>query len=137
MSDLSPTELRQLFLSMTMNVLAGNVDDHNKNFSFMMGRDGVWHITPTYDFTFTIDPSAPGYINCHSMSINGKHSDINRNDLLETAKRYDIKGADALIAKTLDVIRNYPHYAEVAGVDSSWTATIKEEMNDRIESFPR
>ena len=32
------------------------VDDHNKNFSFMMGKDGVWHITPTYDFTFSVDP---------------------------------------------------------------------------------
>lgn len=40
-------EMQRLFLSMTMNVIGGNVDDHNKNFSFMMGQDGVWHIIPT------------------------------------------------------------------------------------------
>lgn len=38
-----PAELRLLFLAMTMNILGGNVDDHNKNFSFMMGKDGVRH----------------------------------------------------------------------------------------------
>lgn len=36
-----PMEMQWLFLSMTMNVLGGNVDDHNKNFSFMMRQDGV------------------------------------------------------------------------------------------------
>ncbi len=42
-----PIEMQRLFLSMTMNVTGGNVDDHNKNFSFMMRQDGVWHIAPT------------------------------------------------------------------------------------------
>lgn len=55
-----PIEMQRLFLPMTMNVLGGNVDDHNKNFNFMMGQDGVWHITPTYDFTFSVDPVGTG-----------------------------------------------------------------------------
>ena len=36
-----PSELKQLFLLTVMNVLGGNVDDHNKNFSFLMSSDGV------------------------------------------------------------------------------------------------
>lgn len=39
-----PGELRQLFRSMVLNVLGGNVDDHNKNFSFLMDDDGHWHV---------------------------------------------------------------------------------------------
>ena len=34
-------ELRQLFRSMVLNVLGGNVDDHNKNFSFRWTTTGI------------------------------------------------------------------------------------------------
>lgn len=128
-----PKERQRLFLSMTMNVLGGNVDDHNKNFSFMMGQDGVWHITPSYDFTFSVDPSAPGYVNRHCMTINNKNSDIERGDLLEVAKKYNIKGADSLIEKAIGVVRDYQRYAQMAGVDGYWSHQIQEEINDRVE----
>ena len=128
-----PAEMQQLFLSMTMNVLGGNVDDHNKNFSFMMGQDGVWHITPTYDFTFSVDPSAPGYVNRHCMTINNKNAGIERGDLLEVAKKYNIKGADSLIEKAIRAVSDYPRYAQMAGVDGYWSHQIKEEITYRIE----
>lgn len=128
-----PAEMQRLFLSMTMNVLGGNVDDHNKNFSFMMGQDGVWHITPTYDFTFSVDPSAPRYVNRHCMTINNKNSAFERRDLLEVAKKYNIKGADSLIEKAIGVVSDYQRYAQMAGVDGYWSHQIKEEINDRIE----
>jgi len=115
-----------------MNVLGGNVDDHNKNFSFLMGEDGVWHTAPAYDYTFSVDLSAPGYMNRHCMTINNKNSDIERLDLLELAKRYNIKGADSIIEKVISVVGNYERYAETAGVSPSWTHKIKEEINTRI-----
>ena len=128
-----PTELRQLFLSMTMNVLSGNIDDHNKNFSFMMNRDGIWHLTPTYDFTFTVDPSAPNYVNRHSMTLNDKGRNIKRDDLLNLAKRYNIKGAETMIEKTIDIVQNYSHYATQAGVNPKWAQLIQTEIADRIK----
>lgn len=134
---ISPAEFRQLFLSMTLNVLAGNVDDHNKNFSFMMGKDGIWHITPAYDFTFTVDPSAPAYINRHSMTVNGKNSSIGRRDLMEVARKYDVKGANALIEKAIGCVCNYRQYAEKAKVNEAWINKIQEEISNRIEEFGR
>jgi serine/threonine-protein kinase HipA len=130
-----PAELQQLFLSMTMNVLGGNVDDHNKNFSFMMGQDGAWHITPTYDFTFSVDPSAPGFVNRHCMTIKNKNAAIERGDLLEVAKKYNIKGADSLIEKAIGIISDYQRYAQMAGVDGYWIHQIKEEVDYRIEAL--
>jgi len=127
-----PSEQKQLFLLTVMNVLGGNVDDHNKNFSFLMGEDGVWHTAPAYDYTFSVDLSAPGYMNRHCMTINNKNSDIERLDLLELAKRYNIKGADSIIEKVISVVGNYERYAETAGVSPSWTHKIKEEINTRI-----
>lgn len=127
-----PSEQKQLFLQTVMNVLGGNVDDHNKNFSFLMGSDGVWHTAPAYDYTFSVDPSAPGYMNRHCMTINNKNSDIERSDLLELAKRYNIKGADAIIEKVISVLDNYEQYAGAAGVSPYWTHKIKEEIGYRI-----
>ena len=127
-----PAELSQLFLLMTMNVLSGNIDDHNKNFSFMMATDGVWHITPAYDFTFSVDTSAPGYINRHCMTINNKNADIERADLLQIAKRYNIKGAESIINKAIEVVSNYAYYAQLANIDEHWTNKIVEEISYRI-----
>ena len=86
-----PGELRQLFRLMVLNVLGGNVDDHNKNFSFLMGDDGRWHVAPAYDYTFSVDPDAPYYVNRHSMTINNRTEGITAADLLEVARRYGIK----------------------------------------------
>lgn len=127
-----PSELKQLFLSLTMNVLGGNVDDHNKNFSFLMADDGAWHIAPAYDYTFAVDLSAPGYMNRHSMTINNKNVDIERSDLLELAKHYNIKGADALIDKCLEVVRKFEYYADKVGINDQWTQQIKEEISYRV-----
>ncbi|MBO5748691.1 MAG: type II toxin-antitoxin system HipA family toxin [Muribaculaceae bacterium] len=127
-----PVELSQLFLLMTMNVISGNIDDHNKNFSFMMASDGVWHITPAYDFTFSVDTSAPGYINRHCMTINNKNADIQFNDLLNIAKRYNIKEAESIISNAIKVATNYARYAQSGGVSDEWTNTISEEITYRI-----
>lgn len=130
-----PVEMQRLFLSMTMNVLGGNVDGHNKNFSFKMEQDGVWHITPTYDFTFSVDPSALRYVNRHCMTISNKNSAFERGDLLGVAKKYNIKGADSLIEKVIGVVSEYLLYAHIAGVDGYLSHQIKEEINDRIETL--
>lgn len=130
-----PSELRQLFILTTLNVVCGNVDDHNKNFGFMMRDDGIWHTTPAYDFTFTVDPSAPGYFNRHQMTINNKNTDFERGDLLDLAKRYNIKGADTIISKCIEVAENYEHYAKIAGVDPYWYYKIKEEIDYRITNL--
>ena len=130
-----PAEIKQLFLLTTMNVLGGNVDDHTKNFSFMMNDDGVWHIAPAYDYTFSVDLSAPGYMNRHSMTINNKNADIQRTDLLELAKRYNVKGADSIIGRAIAVVSNYEHYAAQAGVSPHWIQTIKEEIAFRVQGL--
>ena len=130
-----PAELKQLFLLTVMNVLGGNVDDHNKNFSFLMNDDGVWHAAPAYDYTFSVDPSAPGYVNRHCMTVCNKNYDIGRGDLLELAKRYNIKGADALIEKAIGVVSRYEDYARQAGIDGYWLQKIKEETGYRIENM--
>ncbi len=130
-----PGEIRQLFLQMVMNVVCGNVDDHNKNFSFIMDRDGVWHTSPAYDFTFTVDTSGPFYVNRHNMTVNGKSEYISRQDLMEIAARYGIKGASGLIDRAADAARSYRKYGTEAGVPDKWIARIEDEIASRIDAL--
>lgn len=127
-----PEEMQMLFLQTVMNVLAGNVDDHNKNFSFFMNRQGEWHISPAYDFTFTVDHSAPFYVNRHSMTINGNNQQISREDLLAIATRFNIKGADAIIGTAVKAVGNYRGYALEAGVPTRWIEIIEAEISERL-----
>jgi serine/threonine-protein kinase HipA len=133
--EVTPAEVSRLFLSMVMNVLGGNVDDHNKNFAFLMGRDGVWHTAPAYDYTFAVDVEAPWYVNRHALTINGHDSDISRDDLLEVARRFNVKRSESLIEAAVEAVNNYPRFADEAGVDADWQRRIVKEQKRAIESL--
>jgi len=100
-----------------------------------MADDGVWHFAPAYDYTFSVDPFAPGYMNRHCMTINNKNSDFEKSDLVELAKRYNIKGVESIIEKVISVVKNYERYAEMTGVCPYWTRKIKEEIACRIDNL--
>lgn len=128
-------ELEQLFLQTVMNVLAGNVDDHSRNFSFLMARDNVWHVAPVYDFTFTVDPSAYGFMNRHSLTVNSCDSNISLADLLGLARRYDIRNARRMVDEAVATVKSYGDFALQAGVPDRWRMMIEEEMEHRLEAL--
>lgn len=130
-----PEEIQQLYLMMVMNVMGGNVDDHNKNFSFMMDKDCKWHIAPAYDFTFSVDTSAPYYINRQSLSICDKNQDINIDDLLSIADMYNIKSATTLINRAKEAISNYRSFAQKAGVAEPYISMIENEIASRLQQL--
>lgn len=113
---ISQEEQNQLFLRIAMNIFGGNVDDHTKNFSFMLSEGGMWHITPAYDVTFTTDLDAPFYMNRHELSLCGKVENITRNDLLQFARENSIKSASAMLDRVTQVLSDWLTYARRAGV---------------------
>lgn len=135
--DIPADEMTMLFRQMTMNVLSGNIDDHNKNFSFLMTRAGEWHITPAYDFTFAVDTSAPFYVNRHSMSIDSRTDKITKENLLAVAQRFNIKGAASIIESAISTVSNYRKHAVEAGVPALWIDRIESEISDRLMAIER
>lgn len=97
-----------------------------------MDKTGIWHISPTYDFTFTVDTSAPFYVNNHSMTINGNNRICTQADLIEVAARFNIKGATAIIEKCVETVTNYREYALKANVPEPWIKKIETEIAERI-----
>lgn len=126
---LPQNDLKQLFLQTAMNFMAANVDDHNKNFSFIMDRNGKWRVAPAYDFTFTVDPWAPSYVNRHCMTLNGKDHDVSDKDLLELATSFDIKGSRKILDTAREAVENFTEHAKTAGLTPEVTDLIIQIFN--------
>ena len=95
------SEQSELYRRMVFNVMGGNVDDHIKNFSFLMERNGTWHITPAYDMTFTTNLDGAAYENAHSMSIAGKDYAASRGEYLNGIIMANYLGYEFIDAATV------------------------------------
>ena len=112
-------QLEQIFRRMVFAVAGVNCDDHVKNFSFLMDRNGDWRISPAYDITFAYKQGNP-WISQHQMSINGKTSafDISADDLIKCGEIIGLNAASCkgIIEKTNYVVSNWLVYAEKCGI---------------------
>jgi len=114
---------QEMFRRMVFNVMVRNQDDHTKNISFLMGKDGKWRLSPAYDMGYAYNPNG-GWTAMHQMSIGGKFDNITRQDLLDFARANNIKDASELIDEVQEVVSRWPEVAMECGVPS--------EMIDRI-----
>lgn len=121
-------DTRQQFLRMAFNVIARNVDDHSKNFSFCMSRNGVWRLSPAYDLTYSVDQHAPDYSNRHSLTVNGKNEDITREDLETVGQKNDIHDCKTLLDKVAGAGANFENYAKELGIDGKLIDSIKADF---------
>jgi serine/threonine-protein kinase HipA len=117
----------QIFLRMVFNVLARNCDDHTKNFAFIMDKDGKWNLAPAFDICHSYNPSNP-WVSRQALSVNGKRSNITRDDFMEVAKQMNIRRAGALIDRVNGVVREWSKYAEKTGVEKELKEAIKSTL---------
>ena len=116
---------KQQYLRMVFNVIARNVDDHSKNFSFCMNRNGVWRLSPAYDLTYSVDLTAPAYSNRHSLTVNGKNEDITREDLEVIGLNNDIQDYKSLIDTVASAVAKFVDCATDLGIDEKLIKSIK------------
>lgn len=119
---------RQQYLRMAFNVIARNVDDHSKNFSFCMNRDWAWRLSPAYDLTYSVDLTAPVYSNRHSLTVNGKDEDITREDLETIGLKNDIQDYKTLINKVANAVTHFEVYAKELDLDEKLIDSIKADF---------
>lgn len=109
------SQAQEMFRRIVFNVVVRNQDDHTKNISFLMDKNGKWRLSPAYDMGFSYNPDG-GWTSQHQMSINGKFDGITRNDLLEIAKRNNIKEAAEIIDQISVVASGWGSIARECGV---------------------
>lgn len=117
----------EMFRRMVFNVIVRNQDDHTKNISFLMDRNGVWRLSPAYDMGYSYNPNG-GWTAMHQMSINGKYDKILRSDLLACAEKNHIKSAGSIIDEILEVANSWQLIAKECGVPNNFITSILPNM---------
>ena len=120
-------EAEQMFRRMVFNVMATNYDDHTKNFSFRLKRDGKWELSPAYDVCYSYDPNNI-WVSQHTLSINGKHKDITKVDLMTIASANNIKKGEKIIDEIKLVVSNWQQYAEKVKVAQNLRDSITKTL---------
>ena len=103
-------EIDQMFRRMVFNVMATNYDDHTKNFSFRLKKDGKWELSPAYDMCYSYDPDNE-WVNQHTLSINGKHKEILLKDLMTIADTNGVRSPEIIVNQIKEVISRWEYYA--------------------------
>lgn len=126
---LSNKEISQFFRRMVFNVFARNQDDHVKNISFLMDRTGKWSLSPAYDMTYAYNPGET-WTGAHQMTINGKQSAIDMQDLLTSGHIMGLRKAeiDSIITDVRTSLSKWDQFAESAGLPEQITGKISNQF---------
>jgi serine/threonine-protein kinase HipA len=93
-------EVRKAFAHCVFNLVFNNRDDHAKNFSYRLGPDRRWRLSPAYDLTFSV-----GLRGHHQMSYSGETLEPSLRSLFQVAEKGGIDAVDAsaIIKRTVRV----------------------------------
>jgi serine/threonine-protein kinase HipA len=120
----------QMFRRMVFNVCARNCDDHTKNFSFRLKKNGVWELSPAYDICHAYQPNHK-WVSQHALSINGKRSSISKEDLLVVGASIHHKKAKNVIEEISNTVGRWKKFANEAGV----SASLRDEIDKTLISY--
>ncbi|WP_059410949.1 type II toxin-antitoxin system HipA family toxin [Cupriavidus basilensis] len=109
-------EVLGMYRRCVFNVVFHNRDDHAKNLSFLMRRDGRWRVAPGYDLTFNEGPG--GY---HQMDVCGEALRIGRSHLTDLASKAGLRKneAVAVLDQVCEAAEHFPHAARDMPIRSS------------------
>lgn len=117
-------DAEQMFRRMVFNIIAQNCDDHTKNFSFRLKKEGKWELSPAYDICYAYSPDNR-WISQHALSINGKRTDITKEDLLSVENTIKTKKAVSIINEISENVSQWKKFAD--------DVNVFPELRDRID----
>lgn len=117
-------DAEQMFRRMVFNFIAQNCDDHTKNFSFRLKKEGKWELAPAYDICYAYSPDNR-WISQHALSMNGKRKDITKEDLLSVENTIKTKKAVSIINEISENVSQWKKFAD--------EVNVFPELRDRID----
>lgn len=115
------TQLEEVYRRMVFNVLFGNQDDHAKNHSYVMAKNGAWSLSPAYDIS-------PTFGHGHQMEINFKDKGVTHDDLLVMAERFNIANPRDIIMQQIDVMHDFERLSKVYALPQKNIETIMKNF---------
>lgn len=120
-------QAEEMYRRMVFNVVAMNQDDHTKNISFLMNKEGKWKLSPAYDMSWSFNPNGI-WTSRHQMSINNKWNGISKQDLLDVATNVNIKKPNEIIQQVCEAVSNWKALAKEYGVPADTAETIDSTL---------
>lgn len=122
-------DIEQLFRRMVFNIVFFNIDDHLKNFSFIYNKEkDRWNLAPAYDLTYPLDALKNYTRVSRAMSVNGKRTDINRDDLLIIADQFTIKNPNSVIESVVSATELFKPLCEKQNIPIKVIEKIQSEF---------
>ena len=122
-------EREEVYRRAVFNMLTTNVDAHIRNFEFMLEKGQTdWHISPAYDLTFSCFNPHNKLDEYHYLSMNGKRTGANRDDMLAFARRYMIDNPNAIIKQCVDAVMEFRAIATKYGVSEHWQDVVERHF---------
>ena len=120
-------DIEELYKRMVFNALSFNYDDHAKNFSYIMDKNGKWSLSPAYDITYS-----KGLATQHITTINGKAKDFKIDDFLMVAKKILLKKSKAtqIIKKISQKLLTFEERATELGINSELVLECKNDLDN-------
>ena len=86
-------DLEEIYRRMVFNYIYNNNDDHMKNTTFLMNKEGKWRLSPAYDLTYNNTNAQRDMI----LKINGKlSSNVTYDDFAQIGREFEVS-YDAII----------------------------------------
>jgi len=122
-------DAEQLYRRMVFNVIARNCDDHTKNFAFRLKEGGQWELAPAYDICHAYRPDSV-WVSQHALSINGKRTEIKKEDLMTFAKAMNIKKSATIISEINSKVQDWNQYADKVTMNTKLRDSIQNTLLD-------
>lgn len=118
-------QVEEGYRRMVFNVLAHNRDDHVKNVSYLMRKDGEWRLAPAYDLVFS-----EGLRGRHTMAVAGEDEQPGEPAMLRVAADCDVdsRRAGAIIREVRGAVEQWPRIALSAGVSTKTVRRIGQAI---------
>jgi serine/threonine-protein kinase HipA len=109
-------QVKAMYRRAVFNVLTHNRDDHARQFSFIMTRDGGWSLAPAYDLTCAHGPGGK-----HSTSVLGHGKNITREHMPAPGQTADLKQQETcrIIEEVQSAIASWPTHAATYEVSAA------------------
>ena len=132
---LPEVDCQELYRRMVFNILGNNTDDHHKNFTFIMDRQGTWRLSPAYDVTYIFDTG--GYLpnKEHCLMIGGKLQGITREDVVQFARDNGIRRPNAIIRNVAESLKQFRSIATKYEVSEQWLGRVEATIIDHLRAW--
>ncbi|AIM38995.1 phosphatidylinositol kinase [Sphingobacterium sp. ML3W] len=119
-------EVEKMYRLAVFNVFAHNRDDHAKNFSFLMDKNGLWKLSPAYDLTFS---SGPNGEQSTMVMGEGKSPSISHLRNLGTEAKLSKLLIEEIIEQTRDALSQWKNLANNFNVQKKNISHIASIIN--------